>query len=166
MNAYEFKWIKDVFFFFFHFLMVELTQNTGLLRQNPTTSAGDWRDLGSVLGLGWSPGGGPSNPLQYSCLESSMDRGAWWLQSIGLHLAGHDWSDLAHTQDTNHYFFRTNIWKLKCSLNSNLEIYALVSLKSTFMYIHMYIFNELKLQLSKWRKKKKLFFSTFATKSW
>ena len=34
-------------------------------------------DLGSIPGLGRSPGGGYGNPLQYSCLENSMDRGAW-----------------------------------------------------------------------------------------
>ena len=34
-------------------------------------------DLGSIRGLGRSPGGGRGNPLQYSCLENSMDRGAW-----------------------------------------------------------------------------------------
>ena len=32
---------------------------------------------GSILGSGWSPGGGHGNPLQYSCLENPMDRGAW-----------------------------------------------------------------------------------------
>ena len=35
-------------------------------------------DLGSIPGLGRSAGGGHSNPLQYSCLENPMDRGAWW----------------------------------------------------------------------------------------
>ena len=35
-------------------------------------------DLGSIPGLGTSAGGGHSNPLQYSCLENPMDRGAWW----------------------------------------------------------------------------------------
>ena len=34
-------------------------------------------DLGSIAGLGGSPGEGNGNPLQYSCLENSMDRGAW-----------------------------------------------------------------------------------------
>ena len=34
-------------------------------------------DLGSITGLGRSPGAGHSNPLQYSCLENPMDRGAW-----------------------------------------------------------------------------------------
>ena len=36
-------------------------------------------DLGSVPGLGRSPGGGHGNPLQCSYLENSMDRGAWWV---------------------------------------------------------------------------------------
>ena len=35
-------------------------------------------DLGSIPGLGRSPGEGNGNPLQYSCLENSMDEGAWW----------------------------------------------------------------------------------------
>ena len=34
-------------------------------------------DLGSILGSGRSPGEGNDNPLQYSCLENSMDEGAW-----------------------------------------------------------------------------------------
>ena len=34
-------------------------------------------DLGSIPGLGRSPGEGNGNPLEYSCLENSMDRGAW-----------------------------------------------------------------------------------------
>ena len=34
-------------------------------------------DLGSIPGSGRSPGGGHGNPLQYSCLEKSLDRGAW-----------------------------------------------------------------------------------------
>ena len=35
-------------------------------------------DLGSIPGLGRYPGEGNSYPLQYSCLENPMDRGAWW----------------------------------------------------------------------------------------
>ena len=35
-------------------------------------------DMGSVPGSGRSPGGGNGNPLQYSCLENPVDRGAWW----------------------------------------------------------------------------------------
>ena len=35
-------------------------------------------DVGLIPGSGRSPGGGQGNPLQYSCLEYPMDRGAWW----------------------------------------------------------------------------------------
>ena len=38
----------------------------------------DVRDVGSIPGLGQSPGGGHGNPLQYYCLENAMDREAWW----------------------------------------------------------------------------------------
>ena len=41
-------------------------------------NAGDIRDAGSIPGLGRSLGGGHGNPLQYSCLENPMDRGAQW----------------------------------------------------------------------------------------
>ena len=41
-------------------------------------------DLGSVPGLGRSPGRGHGNPLQYSCLENPMDRGAWWATVHGV----------------------------------------------------------------------------------
>ena len=49
-----------------------------LVVKNPPVNAGDIRDLGSVPGSGRSPGGGHGNPLQYSCLENPMDRGAPW----------------------------------------------------------------------------------------
>ena len=41
-------------------------------------SACNTEHLSSVPGLGRSPGEGNGNPLQYPCLENSMDRGAWW----------------------------------------------------------------------------------------
>ena len=45
-------------------------------------------DLGSIPGLGRSPGGGHGNPFQYSCLENPMDRGAWWAT---IHGAAQNW---------------------------------------------------------------------------
>ena len=45
--------------------------------KNPPANAGDVRDAGLIPGLGRSPGGGHGKPLQYSCLENSMNRGAW-----------------------------------------------------------------------------------------
>ena len=53
----------------------------GAVVKNPLASAGDARDAGSIPGLGRSPGEGNGNPLQYSCLENSKDRGAGGLQS-------------------------------------------------------------------------------------
>ena len=45
--------------------------------KNLPLNAGDARDVGSIPGLGWSPGEGKGNPLQYSCLENSFVRGDW-----------------------------------------------------------------------------------------
>ena len=48
-----------------------------LVVKNPPANAGDVRDVGSIPGLGRSPGEGNGSPLQYSCLENPMDRGGW-----------------------------------------------------------------------------------------
>ena len=45
--------------------------------KNLPANAGDIRDMASILGLGRFSGGGNGNPLQYSCLKNSMDRGTW-----------------------------------------------------------------------------------------
>ena len=45
--------------------------------KNPPANSGDARDAGLIPASGRSPGGGNGNPLQYSCLENPMDRGAW-----------------------------------------------------------------------------------------
>ena len=56
----------------------------------PPANAGDIRSMGSILGWERSPGGGHGNSLQYSCLENPMDRGAWWVQSMGSQRVRHD----------------------------------------------------------------------------
>ena len=62
-------------------------------------------DLGSIPGLGTCPGEGNDNPLQYSCLEDLMDRGAWW---VTVHRVTHSWTQLkllsmhACTQEGSH----------------------------------------------------------------
>ena len=50
----------------------------GIEVKNPPASAGDTRGVGLIPGLVRPPGGGNGNPLQYSCLKNSTDRGAWW----------------------------------------------------------------------------------------
>ena len=55
--------------------------------KNPPANA---REASSITGLGRSPGEGNSNPLQYSCLENPMDRGAWWATVQGVARVRHD----------------------------------------------------------------------------
>ena len=49
--------------------------------KNPPANTGE---VGLIPGWGRSPGGGNGNPLQYSCLENPMDRGAWWAAVHGV----------------------------------------------------------------------------------
>ena len=64
-----------------------------LMVKNLTANAGGTGNMGLVPGQGRSPGGGYGSPVQYSCLENPMDRGAWLF--IGSQCFGHDLSDLA-----------------------------------------------------------------------
>ena len=65
-----------------------------------TCNAGD---LGSVPGSGRSPREGNGNPLQYSCLENSMDRGAWWAIVHGVRKSQTRLSDL-------HFYFNAQLY--------------------------------------------------------
>ena len=56
----------------------------GSVVKNPPAKAGVPGDLGSIPGLGRSPGGGNSNPLQYFHLGNPMDRGDWWATVHGV----------------------------------------------------------------------------------
>ena len=68
----------------------------------PAKAGVTW-DMGLSHGLGRSPEGGNGNSLQYSCLENSMDRGAWRAMSIGSQRVRHDWSHLACTHNNDVY---------------------------------------------------------------
>ena len=57
---------------------------SGSVVKNLPADAGDSRDAGSIPESGRSPGGGNGNPLQYSCLENTIDRGAWWAAVHGV----------------------------------------------------------------------------------
>ena len=68
--------------------------------------------MGSITGLGSSPGEGNGNPFQYSCLENSMDRGAWWAIVLGV-LKSQTWLKRLST----HAF-------LKCNSSKSLWLVA------------------------------------------
>ena len=55
-----------------------------LVIKKPPANAGDKRDSGLISGSRSYPGGRHGNPLQYSCLENPMDRGAWWATVHGV----------------------------------------------------------------------------------
>ena len=66
-------------------LLVDILLQGGFLgSSNSKESACNAGDLGSIPGLARSPGEGHGNPLQYSCLENSVDRGAWWAPVHGV----------------------------------------------------------------------------------
>ena len=75
----------------------------GSVVKNLSANAGNTRDLGSIPGSGRSPGGRNGNPLQYSSLENSMDRGAWGLQSLG-HTESDTESDMTQHPHTSKIF--------------------------------------------------------------
>ena len=60
-------------------------------------------DLGSIPGSGRSPGEGNGNPLQYSCLETPMDGGAWWAT---VHGVAKSWTQLSNLTFT----VQTGLW--------------------------------------------------------
>ena len=70
--------------------------------KNLPDSAGDTRNSGSIPGSGRPPGGGSGNPLQYSCLETPMDRGASHGQRslVGYSPWGHKESDMTEYTHT------------------------------------------------------------------
>ena len=98
----------------------------GSVSNESTCYAGD---LGSIPGLGRSPGGGHGNPLQYSCLENTMDRGAWWaLQSKRLQRIAQGWSDLARTHA------HTRAWLKGAFLQGQTDLCNLLRYNSLFFF--------------------------------
>ena len=69
-----------------------------LVIKNPLANAGVVKDMGSIPGLGRSPGGEHGNPPQYSCLENPMDRGAWRATVHNVAKSQTRLSNLAHMQ--------------------------------------------------------------------
>ena len=73
-----------------------------LVVKNPSTNAGGKRDLGTIPGLGRSPGEGNGYPLQYSCQENSVDRGAWRATVHGVTKSRTQLSDFERQTEANY----------------------------------------------------------------
>ena len=73
------------------------TSQVVLVVKNPPANAGHVRDLALNPGLGRTPGGGHGNPLQYSCLENPLDKGAWRAIVLGVAKTWLKWLSTAHT---------------------------------------------------------------------
>ena len=65
-------------------LLLDKAAQVALVVKNTPDYAGDVRDTDSITGIGRSPGGGRGNPLQYPCLETFRDRGAYWATVHGV----------------------------------------------------------------------------------
>ena len=70
--------------------LLDDSYGASLIAQLVKNLPADAGDLGSIPGLGRSPREGNSNPLQYSCLENPMDRGAWRATVHRVARVGHD----------------------------------------------------------------------------
>ena len=75
-DVWEFFFFNVNWYFVYNLNIVGDSQVV-LVVKNLPANAGEESDMGLIPGLGRFPGVGNGNPLQYSCLENSMDRGAW-----------------------------------------------------------------------------------------
>ena len=86
-------------------------------------------DLGSIPGLGRCPGEGNGNPLQYSCLENSTDRGAWWATGHGVAKSRKrlSYEHIQHFQGINLFVFL-----FSCHLDYILKVHKVTKLEQVF----------------------------------
>ena len=92
-------------------LVVNKQTNKQTKNKKQTPDAGDIRDVDLIPGLGRSPGGGHGNPLQYCCLENSLNRGAWRTRVHGvakrqtrlMQLSMHSCVGITHMKDSSQH---------------------------------------------------------------
>ena len=98
-----------------------------LMVKNPSTSAGDIRDVGLIPGSGRFPEEGHGNPPQYSCLENPMDREAWWATVHGVANKAHEVAEVTCT-----HAHRTLSW---CSLVC-LDVWETLTIPRHWNWFH------------------------------
>ena len=126
-----------------------------LVMKNLPANVGNLRDVGSILGSGRPPGGGQSNPPQYSCLETEEPGG---LQSIGLQRVAYDWSNLSPMHicviksewgvlnPFCYYFIQP--YSQSCMICPHAAKNSLYLCISIYLYLSMYLITWLKLLFS------------------
>ena len=99
----------------------------GIVVKNPPAKVGDTRNSSSIPGLGRSPGGGNGNPLQYSCLENPMDRGAGYS-----HWGRKEWdpTKCRHKRTTT----KGNVWVIHVTKNLFSPSQSIWLVESRFCY--------------------------------
>ena len=98
----------------------------------------DAGDVGSIPGWGRSPGGGHSNPFQYSCWDNPMDRGTWWAI---VHGVTRSWSDaMTQLSTSRHWGLSTLSLPFSCSVLGyifwDLIIYVKAFMVISIKYLH------------------------------
>ena len=93
--------IEDSILFYFNNVVIQINWGFpgGTVVKNLPANVGDTIDMNWIARSGRSPGVGNGNPLQYSCLENSMDRGAWRMTVHGVRLSTHAQTHPAGTTD-------------------------------------------------------------------
>ena len=89
----------------------------GSVVKNPPAKKGAAADTGSVPGSGRSPGEGNGNPLQYSCLENPLDRGAWWATVHGVAKSQTWLSNWAYTHSQDIHMSSVNVFSSCCHIS-------------------------------------------------
>ena len=90
-------------------IWISVESPDGSVVKNPAGNAGDTREAGLFPGLERSPGGRIGNPLQYSCLENSMDRGAW-RAAVHKVTKSQKWLSM-HAQMHRQKVLKVDVWK-------------------------------------------------------
>ena len=76
------EWYFIVYIHHISYIKKKIPLQHNRVVKNAPANAGDITDAGLIPGLGRSPGEGNGNPLQYSCLENPIDRGAWTVHRV------------------------------------------------------------------------------------
>ena len=105
--------------------------HVALIVKNLSASAREVKEAGLIPGSGRSPGGGHGNPLQYSCLEKPMDRGAWWA-TIHMVAQSDTTEVIQHARMYNITFYLLNNQSIYIYIILSLSIHLLMDISAVY----------------------------------